>query len=276
MLMKHVVATLAAAGIALAQSSMAQAPPPAVGVVIMHGKGGSPARHVSGLASSLEQKGYLVANLEMPWSGSRAYSAGVDVAEKEVHAALDSLRAKGASKVFVAGHSQGGLFAIHCGGKHPVDGVIAIAPGGNVANPIYRKELHQSVERARKLVAEGKGNEKTTFSDYEGSKGTYTVTAPPAAYLTWFDPEGAMNQVKASRAVNPRIPVLFIVPKNDYPGLLRIKRMMFDALPRNPLTRMYEPDSGHLDAPSASHDEIVRWIAEVAGTPGPASGHAPK
>jgi pimeloyl-ACP methyl ester carboxylesterase len=274
--MKYVVTILAAAIIAFAQTSMAQAPSSAIGVVIMHGKGGSPARFVSSLASSLEQKGYLVANLEMPWSKNREYNAGVDAAEKQVDEALDSLRAKGASKVFVAGHSQGGLFAIHYGGKHPVDGIIAIAPGGNVANAIYRKELGQSVEQARKLVAEGKGNEKTRFSDYEGSRGTYPVTATAAAYLTWFDPEGAMNQVKASRAMNPQVPVLFIAPKNDYPALLRIKQMMFDALPRNPLTRMYEPDSSHLDAPSASRDEIARWTAEVAGTSSPVSEDARK
>jgi pimeloyl-ACP methyl ester carboxylesterase len=273
---QYVMTALAAAIIVFAQTSVAQVPSSAIGIVIMHGKGGSPARHVSGLASSLEQKGYLVANLEMPWSGNREYNAGVDAAEKEVDAALDSLRAKGANKVFVAGHSQGGLFALHYGGKHPVDGVIAIAPGGNVANPIYRKELGRYVERARTLVAEGKGNEKTGFSDYEGSKGTYSVTVTPAAYLTWFDPEGAMNQVKASRAMNPQVPVLFIAPTNDYPGLLKIKQMMFEALPTNPLTRIYEPNSSHIDAPSASREEIVRWTAEVAGTSSPASGDARK
>jgi pimeloyl-ACP methyl ester carboxylesterase len=197
----------------------------------------------------------------------------VDVADRELDAALASLRAKGANKVFVAGHSQGGLFAIHYGGKHPVDGIIAIAPGGNVANPIFRRELGQFVEQARKLVAEGKGNEKARFSEYESSKGAYPVTATPAAYLSWFDPEGAMNQEKASRDMNPQVPVLFIAPKNDYPGLLKVKQTMFDALPRNPLTRMYEPDSSHLDAPFASRDEIVRWTTEVAGTSSPGSGN---
>jgi pimeloyl-ACP methyl ester carboxylesterase len=231
----------------------------------MHGKGGSPARHVSSLASSLEQKGYLVANLEMPWSGNRQYNVGVEAAEKEVEAALESMRAKGAGKVFVAGHSQGGVFALYYGSQHPVDGVIAIAPGGNVGNPVYRKEVGRSVDQARALVAEGKGSEKAGFLDYEGSKGAYTVTAPAAAYLTWFDPEGAMNQMKSSKAMNPKVPVLFIAPKNDYPALQRVKQMMFDALPRNPLTRVYDPASSHLDAPSASLDEIVRWTAEVAG-----------
>jgi pimeloyl-ACP methyl ester carboxylesterase len=269
MRVNYLVTVLAAASIVFAQHSTAQTVSPVIGVVIMHGKGGSPARHVSSLASSLEQKGYLVANLEMPWSGSREYNADVGVAEKEVDAALDAFRAKGAEKVFVAGHSQGGLFAIHYGGKHAVDGVIAIAPGGNVANPVYRKEVGASVDEARKLVAEGKGNEKGRFSDYEGSKGRFNVTAPAVAYLSWFDPDGAMNQLKASNTMNPQVPVLFIAPKNDYPALQRIKQMMFDALPKNGLTRMYEPQSSHLDAPSASLDEIIRWTAEVAGTSKP-------
>ena len=138
--MKYLMTLLAAAIVAFAQASTAQAPSPAIGVVIMHGKGGSPTGYVSGLAAALEQKGYVVANLEMPWSAKREYDADVDAADREVDAALASLRAKGAGKVFVAGHSQGGLFAIHYGGGHPVDGIIAIAPGGNVANPIYRRD----------------------------------------------------------------------------------------------------------------------------------------
>jgi len=102
---KYVVTTLAAALIAFAHTSMAQAPSSAIGMVIMHGKG-LPTRHVSSLASSLEQKGYLVANLEMPWSANREYDAGVEVAEKVVDAALDSLRAKGAGKVFIPGTAR--------------------------------------------------------------------------------------------------------------------------------------------------------------------------
>src|SRR6185503_16085556 len=86
---QYVITTLAAAVLACAPAAMAQAPSPAIGVVIMHGKGGSPAGHVAKLAAALEQKGYLVANLEMPWSGKREYDVGVDAADKEVDAALD-------------------------------------------------------------------------------------------------------------------------------------------------------------------------------------------
>jgi len=257
---------MAVIGAALPLTVTAQTASSKIGIVIMHGKGGSPTRHVSDLASSLEEKGYLVANLEMPWSGRRDYDVNVSAAEKEVESALATLRSKGAQKVFVAGHSQGGLFALYFGGKHLVDGVIAIAPGGSVSSAVFRGKLGESVERARKLVAEGKGDEKTRFNDYEGSKGTYPIITTPAAYLSWFDPDGAMNQTMAVKTMNPQVPVLFIVPKADYPGLLKVKQTMFDSLPKNPLSKLYEPDSSHLGAPSASRDEIVRWTTEVVST----------
>ena len=258
--------TIAMASVFLPLTAIAETNPIKIGIVLMHGKGGSPAKHVSDLASSLEGQGFLVANLEMPWSGRRDYDVNVGAAEKEVESALSSLRNKGAQKLFVAGHSQGGLFALHFGSKHLVDGVIAIAPGGNVGSLTFREKLGESVELARKLITEGKGDEKTKLNDYENAKGTYPVTTAPSVYLTWFEPEGAMNQMKAVRSMNPAVPVLFITPTNDYPGLIKVKQQMFDALPKNPHTKMYEPKSNHLNAPSASIQELVEWATAVANT----------
>lgn len=249
----------------MAFSASAQIPALAIGIVIMHGKGGSPRWYVSDLASSLEREGYLVTNREMPWSGRRNFDVDVGAAARELESALDALRGKGAKKLFVAGHSQGGLFALYFGGKQSVDGVIAIAPGGDASNPIFREKLGEDVDRARKLVAGGKGDERARFSDYENAKGTYGVVSPASAYLSWFDPDGAMNQKAIVVAMNPQIPVLYIVPTGDYPGLRKLKDHFFSLLPRNPLSKLYEPESNHVNAASASRDEIVRWTTEVAG-----------
>lgn len=243
----------------------AQTTAPKIGIVVMHGKGGMPAGHVAELASYLEDKGYLVANLEMPWSKRRNYDVPIAAAEQELQAALQSLHGKGAQKLFVAGHSFGGLFALYFAGRLAIDGVIAMAPGGDVGNRIFREKLGDSVERARQLVAAQKGNDPARLSDYEGSKGLYPIVTPPAAFLTWYEPDGAMNQSRIMPAVRPQTPVLYIVPQNDYAGLRNVKQRMFDALPANRLTRLYEPDANHIGAPSAAREEIVRWIVQVAG-----------
>ncbi len=264
----RILARLVLAALVLIAPLRAMAQGEAIGIVIMHGKGGSPSsRHVADFARTLESKGYAVANLEMPWSGRRNYDVPVSRAEEEVESALASLRGKGAKKVFVAGHSQGGLFALHLAGRLSVDGIIAIAPGGSVSSAVFREKLSGSLDRAQQLIAEGKGNELTRLEDYEASRGSYPIVAVPAAYVTWFDSGGAMNMPRAARAANPQVPILWIVPKRDYPGLLKTTPAIFRALPANSLSKFYEPDSDHLGAPSASVDEIVRWTKEVANTP---------
>ncbi len=241
-----------------------QAAPAKMGIVIMHGKGGSPTRFVSDLADYLSDKGYLVANLEMPWSGKREYDVDVSGAEDEVEAAMTKLRHQGAQKVFVAGHSQGGLFTLYFGTKHSADGLICIAPGGNVASSLFQEKLGDDVAHAQKLIADGKGNEKASFSDYEGSKGKTSVSTTPAIYFSWFDPEGAMNMVKDIRRLKPETPMLWIVPTHDYPGLKKANLPLFEKLPSNPNTRLYEPSSDHVGSPSASREEILRWTTEIS------------
>ena len=236
-----------------------------IGIVIMHGKGGSPTGLVAKLAKGLEGNGYLVANLDMPWSGSRNYDVTTAKGEEEVAAALAGLRGKGAKKVFICGHSQGGVFALYLAGKLAADGFITIAPGGNVAGRFFYEQISASLARARQLVAEGKGNDRAQLEDYESSK--YTIDAIPAAYVTWFDPDGAMNQERAVRAVNPRVPILWIAPTRDYPGLIKNSRPLYRQLPKHPLTQIYEPEADHRGVPTASVDEITRWTREVASAP---------
>lgn len=237
---------------------------PAIGIVVMHGKGGRPDRFVNVLAEGLERKGWLVANLEMPWSGRRGYDVEVAAAEQQVSTALAELRGKGAKKVFVAGHSQGGVFALYYAGRNPLDGVIPIAPGGSVDGAVYAQNVGSAVALARNMIAEGKGGERATFKDYEGSKGVSDVNTTAAIYLTWFDPEGAMNQGKSSRALPATVPVLYVAPRHDYPALVRMKSSLFGLLPANPLTRLADIEGDHLNAPRNAVDEVARWISEVA------------
>lgn len=248
----------------LAALSLSAAAQELLGAVIMHGKGGSPTGLVADLAKSLESKGFLVANLEMPWSAKRDYDVTTAKAEEEVKAALTAMRARGAKKVFIIGHSQGGVFALHLAGTIKADGFVAIAPGGSAANRSFQERIGDSLARAKELVAAGKGNEPAELYDFENAKGSYRVKATPAVYVTWFDPAGPMSQEHAVKAVNPDVPVLWVGPTRDYPGLLKFSLPLYRDLPRNPQTRLYEPNADHRGAPTAAADEIARWMREVA------------
>lgn len=228
------------------------APPPAgVGVVVMHGKGGQPGRFVSELASALEDAGFQVANLEMPWSARREYDVDMNAAIDEVFHALDVLRARGARRFFVAGHSQGAVFALQYAAGHKVDGIAAIAPGGLVDSSLFARMLGSHVERARRMVAEGRGSDRAGFADYEGARGVRTVTTTAAIYLDWFDPGGAHTSRVFGRVLKGT-PVLFVSPTRDYLFLRGIRERNFAALPAHPFTRMVEPEADHLHAPGAA------------------------
>lgn len=67
------------------------------------------------------------------------------------------------------------MFALHIGGQLSVDGIISIALGGNVASSVFKEQLSDVVKKARELVAQGKGDEKGGFFDYEGSKGKLSI-----------------------------------------------------------------------------------------------------
>ena len=54
----------------------------------MHGKGGAPnSRPIAPFAAALERNGFLVANLDMPWSGARNYDVDVAAGERQVQEA---------------------------------------------------------------------------------------------------------------------------------------------------------------------------------------------
>jgi pimeloyl-ACP methyl ester carboxylesterase len=250
---------LLAVALTLSLPLLAQETATSTGIVILHGKGGMPQGLVRPLAEGLEARGWQVANLQMPWSRDRQYDVDAEAAVKEVDAAVAALRDKGAKRVLVAGHSQGGVFTVHYATLRPLDGLVAIAPGGDVAHYVFVQQLGGAVRNARRMVSDGRGQERGEFLDYEGAKGSWTVRTTAAIYLSWFDPEGAMNLSRSLRAVRSATPVLMIVPTYDIPALRKIKDSNFRALPANPQSRLYEPETDHTGAPRASVEEILRW-----------------
>ena len=233
-----------------------------IGVVLMHGKAGHP-RTVGALARTLESRGMQVANLEMPWSGRREYDVDLNAGVEEVTRALQELRAKGATRLFVAGHSQGALFAVVYGGRHKVDGIVAVAPGSQVDTPGFTRSLSEEVATARRMRDEGRGAEKAGFADYEGRRKKTRIRTSADSYLSWFDPQGELTTGAFGR-VKPGTPVLYVAPTNDNAFLRSLAASSFAALPEHPRKRLLEPQADHMGAPAAAAQDIAAWIGEIA------------
>lgn len=238
--------------------------PSETAVVVMHGKAGSPSKWVNDLALALELEGFQVANLEMPWSNKRQYDATMGESANQISAALNAMRTKGAKKMFVAGHSQGGLNTLLYGENHAVDGLIAIAPGSSHNTKPFREVLGGFVGKARNMIDEGRGNETAEFADQETGKGSWPVTTTAARYFDWFNPDNKHNMSYAARNVKSGIPVLFIAPTRDTPALKRDNPGHYNTLPSHELNRFYQPETTHLNAPTDSTEEIIKWIKEVS------------
>ena len=235
-----------------------------VGVVILHGKGGGPRGLVLPLAEALQARGMRVRNLAMPWSGRRHYDAGPESAQEQVARAIAELKREGAQRVFLVGHSQGGVFALHLAALLPLAGVVALAPGGNVASPVFETHLGSERRLARELVAAGRGSDVQTFADFEGSNGKNAVQARADVYWAWFDPQGVMNQERAIRAVPVNLPVLYVAPTGDFPALRRANPGLYSQLPSKALSRYAEPHASHTEAPTEAASLVGDWLMETA------------
>jgi pimeloyl-ACP methyl ester carboxylesterase len=144
----------------------AQADPSSVGIVLMHGKWGSPDRGINEVASALSRAGYVVVSPEMPWSGKRLYDVGWPGAMAEIDKAVTQLKGKGASKIIVGGHSFGANAALgYAAGHHDVVGVMALA-AGHVPERFFRiPDVAAGLDKARAWIAEGKGEQYANFMD---------------------------------------------------------------------------------------------------------------
>jgi esterase/lipase len=230
-----------------------------VGVVLLHGKGGMPATPpILELASDLKRNGFMVITPEMSYSKFRRYDKTYEETMLEIDKALEQLKGSGAKKIFVAGHSLGANVVLYYATQASVDGIIMIAPGHRLEDKKFQDRLGDSLDRAKKMVDEGKGSERSDFTDVnQGNTSIINVTAK--IYLSWFSPEGAAVMPRNAPAVKPEIAVLYVVGKQD-PIYEKGRQYVFDKLPQNPDNKYLVVNSDHMRTPVVAANEIIAWL----------------
>ncbi len=228
------------------------------GVVYLHGKGAWPGALDGGILAALGGEGALVATPEMPWSFHRRYGATYEQAMAEIDAVVAHLKAKGATRIIVIGHSLGANAAIgYAARHHDLAAVVALAPGHLPEAEELRSYTHDAVTQAKQLIAAGQGNVPRRFPDL--AQGIpLTTTATPLVYLSMFDPDGPAVIPKNAAAMGP-VPLLWVVGKLD-PIDRRGPDYAFAAAAKNPKSKYIEVFAGHLTTPLVARNQVVEWI----------------
>jgi esterase/lipase len=231
-----------------------------VGVVLMHGKWGSP-QSMLPLARDLESRGYLVSNAEMPWSGRRLYDVDYPAALKEIEQQVRQLRAKGAKRVVVAGQSMGSNAAVaYASSAFDLDGLVILSPG-HFPEGGMGKRLRSSLERAKSMVAANRGTESESFDDINQGK-QRSIKMAAGNYLSYFDPDGLGAMTKNIKKLSKPIPVLLVIGTADpfYPE----SKAMFDSAPAHPVSRYVALDTDHFNMPKVVGPEFLKWLDSFA------------
>jgi pimeloyl-ACP methyl ester carboxylesterase len=245
----------------LSWTSVSSAADRKVGIVLLHGKWGSPDKNIDRLASSLRGSGFDVITPVMPWSRQRGYDADYPAAIVSIDDSVRELRKDGATVVVVAGHSMGANAAIAAAayGHEAVDAVIAIAPGHTPDQPIYRNKVAASLEDAKAMISAGKGAEKGSFLDLNAGRES---TAPMAAavYASYNDPNGMASMPITASKVKAGIPLLWIIAGPEDVLYKQGQGYVFDSWPLHPKNKYAIMNTTHLNAPNEAIGEVIEWI----------------
>jgi pimeloyl-ACP methyl ester carboxylesterase len=246
------------------------APADQIGVVLMHGKQSAPGQHAT-LAGAIADAGFATDVPEMCWSARRIYDRPYVDCLREIDDAIARLKLKGATAFVVAGHSLGANGALGYGAtRQDLKGIIALAPGHRPEALSRRAEVAASLATARKLVAVGRGDVASRFTDFNGDF-AITVTATPNAYLSFVAPDAPA--LMPNNAARLSAPLLYIVGTGD--PLQRGPDEIFAKAPPHPLNRYVTVRAGHFDTSAASAPTVIAWLKEIAKAPTTPAGSVP-
>ncbi len=231
-----------------------------IGVLLLHGKayGNKSIYHLSG---KLESAGFLV---EMPsstpWSPNRIYDRTYLETLKELDAAVDKLKAAGATRVVVGGHSIGANVALgYAANRKGLAGLIILGAGHFISGNFMGKKLAGDRARANDMIAAGKGKEKADFNDINQRKlDPREMTAE--IYQSWFDPGGPANMRKNASRLPGELPVLWVAGKQDKVASKVLKRLAYDKMVGNPKNRFVIVNGGHVDTPDKAVSTVIDWL----------------
>jgi len=236
-----------------------------IGVVLMHGKEASPARPqgMAQLEDELKRRGIKVISPRMPWADSdwRSIKVSVEGAHALVSGYIAQLRAQGARRIVVAGHSIGGNVALSYAVANPdVAGILMISPGHS---PSFSARTYPdyipAVEKAAALVQSGQGSQPFTGPDNnQGRK--FEVATTAEIYLSWMSPRRAANMANQAPLLSARVPVLLLIGDSD-PAFSITESSIYRPAAKHPYSKYLGVSGDHGNAIGNAVGQVAAWVA---------------
>ncbi len=229
-----------------------------IGVVMLHGKHGTPAQ-LRQLDDAVTAAGFVADRPEMCWSRDRIYDRAYLDCFAHADAAAARLKQRGATVIVILGMSLGGNGALGYGAHHQgLKGVIALAPASEPDRLRQRPNVAQSVAQAQALVAAGKGDERQSFTDLNNGS-EFTVTTTPKILLSFLGKDSPANMpVNAARLTAP---LLMVSGTED--NSQRDADGIFARAPHDPRNKHVMVQSDHVGTPAASPAAVLSWLKSL-------------
>jgi esterase/lipase len=229
-----------------------------IGVVMLHGKTGTPAQ-LEGLAAQVSAAGYPVERPEMCWSATRIYDRTYLDCLTDADAAAARLKAGGATAIVILGMSLGGNGALGFGARRPgLKGVIALAPASDPDRLRGLPAIAPSLAEAEALMAAGKPDERRSFNDLNNGR-EFTVTTTPRIYVSFYgkDTPGKMPE----NAAHLTAPLLIVSGTSD--PTQREADAIFARAPHDPRNAHVMVRANHVGTPAASATDVIAWLKSL-------------
>jgi len=193
------------------------------GYILLHGKhsGAEYAECTLALLNEYLKKDNLTDFSTWPWgvylADDKFYHKPFEYTVEQIDSAINNLKSRGATKIVLVGHSMGANAILYyiTQRRQTVDGVVLLAPAHNIHLPLFAKICRWSVERAKELVAAGKGNEEAYFVDYDSRGDVLVIPCTPTNYISMLDPTGSANMVLTSKKLDWPVNMLIISGDKD-------------------------------------------------------------
>lgn len=255
------LAVLLLAGL-LASCAPTAIPAEPVGVVLMHGRFGAP-DDMAPVARALAAAGIRTISPQMTWSLSRAFDTDVDGSVDEIAAAVAQLRAGGARRVALVGHSLGAAATLHYAAlRHDVVALAMIAPGFAPETGAFAANALPALVEARRLVAAGQGEVPVRFAYRPENAGADLILRTKARiFADWHSPDSEIVMPANAPRVPANLPVLWIQASGDGALFRSLGRgYAFAWLPSNGDSRFEEIEAAHQAAPAVAAPHVRDWL----------------